>query len=210
MILDDNAIKRLHEEIDPDSKYWLEPGDVLVQRANTIDYLGSTAVYRGLPNEFIYPDLMMRLRFSVIDLEDYIWRLFNYSQTRLFFRKNATGIAGSMPKISGTILKTTPVPLPSLAEIEQINRELDSKLTVLNQFEADCEVSIRQAESLRQSILKKAFSGQLVPQDPTDEPASKLLERIKSEKAEREVEAKAVKKSRKPKANKKTTTAKKR
>jgi len=48
------------------------------------------------------------------------------------------------------------------------------------------EQSLRQAERLRQSILKSAFEGKLVPQDPNDEPAEKLLERIRAEKAMRE------------------------
>ena len=46
------------------------------------------------------------------------------------------------------------------------------------------------SEALRQSILKKAFSGQLVPQDPNDEPASEMLKRIAAEKAETEAQKK--------------------
>lgn len=55
------------------------------------------------------------------------------------------------------------------------------------------------ASRLRQSILKKAFEGKLVPQDPSDEPASVLLERIQAEKARGEMEKKARKRSRKEK-----------
>ena len=109
-----------------------------------------------------------------------------------------------MPKISGAILKLTPIPLPCLDEIKAINQELDSKLTVLEQFETDCNLSIKRAEMLRQSILKKAFSGQLVPQDPNDEPASQLLARIQAEKRDREAQLKA-----KTKASKKTRKSQK-
>ena len=49
------------------------------------------------------------------------------------------------------------------------------------------EQSLKQSERLRQSILKKAFEGRLVPQDPSDEPAEKLLERIKREKESRDL-----------------------
>lgn len=52
-----------------------------------------------------------------------------------------------------------------------------------DKLEETISQSLQQAEALRHSILKKAFAGQLVPQDPSDEPASKLLERIKTEKA---------------------------
>jgi type I restriction enzyme, S subunit len=55
--------------------------------------------------------------------------------------------------------------------------------SIIDQFEQTITTSLQQAEALRQSILKKAFSGQLVPQDPNDEPASVLLERIQAEKA---------------------------
>ena len=54
-----------------------------------------------------------------------------------------------------------------------------------DKLEKIVEQSLKQAERLRQSILKRAFEGKLVPQDPTDEPAEKLLERIKEEKKSR-------------------------
>ncbi len=63
----------------------------------------------------------------------------------------------------------------------QIVEELEAKLSEADQLDQTIATSLQQAETLRQSILKKAFSGQLVPQDPNDEPASELLARIKAE-----------------------------
>ena len=93
-------------------------------------------------------------------------------------------------------LKVT-VPLPSLTEQEQIVSELERHLSVADEIEATLDAELKRAERLRQSILKQAFSGKLVPQDPKDEPASVLLEKIRDEKRDQE-----------PKRKKRTTKAK--
>ena len=80
--------------------------------------------------------------------------------------------------------------------------EVERRLSVIQQAEAAVEASLQRAERLRQSILKQAFSGQLVPQDPDDEPASALLERIR---AQREAEQKAASATRKRPARRKQT-----
>ena len=70
---------------------------------------------------------------------------------------------------------------PDNEQLEIVN-EIEYRLSVSENLEANIEVTLSKAEALRQSILKKAFEGKLVPQDPNDEPAWKLLERIKAEK----------------------------
>ena len=61
--------------------------------------------------------------------------------------------------------------------------EIESRLSVCDKIEESIAQSLQQAEVLRQSILRKAFEGRLVPQDPNDEPASVLLERIRAARA---------------------------
>ena len=74
-------------------------------------------------------------------------------------------------------------PLCSVNEQNEIANQLDARLSEVDQLDQTITTSLQQAEALRQSILKKAFSGQLVKQDPHDEPASALLARIKAEQA---------------------------
>ena len=73
---------------------------------------------------------------------------------------------------------------------KQIIEEIERCLSVADKIEDTINQSLKQAERLRQSILKRAFEGQLVPQDPSDEPAEKLLERIRAEKAKNQTNTK--------------------
>ena len=87
---------------------------------------------------------------------------------------------GVQPNLNLGLIKGLPIPLPPLAEQRRIVAEVERRLSVAQQAEATVEASLARAERLRQSILKQAFSGRLVPQDPSDEPASALLERIRA------------------------------
>ena len=84
-------------------------------------------------------------------------------------------------KVSQADLKSIATPLPSLEEQRFIVEEVERRLSVVDKLEATVKANLKHADALRQSILKRAFSGELVPQDPDDEPASVFLERIRSE-----------------------------
>ena len=90
--------------------------------------------------------------------------------------------ATAQKNINLAILKDLAIPFPPLAEQNLIAQEINRYLSVADEVEKTITVELKRAEQLRQSILKKAFSGKLVPQDPNDEPASVLLERIKVQK----------------------------
>ena len=77
-------------------------------------------------------------------------------------------------------LRHFPVPLPELPEQHQVVREVDRHFSLADSAEKAVDESLAKAEHLRQSILKQAFEGKLVPQDPNDEPAEKLRERIRA------------------------------
>ena len=97
LILNDATVKRLKQLIPADSPLFLEPFDVLVQRSNTLELVGTTAVFDGPNAVYVYPDLMMRLRFRARVTGHWFWRYANSFGGRRFFRSVAAGSTGSMP-----------------------------------------------------------------------------------------------------------------
>ena len=133
-----------------------------------------------------------------VALPEFLNCALNNADTR---KRTASIVHGvGRPRLNLGEIKSITIPLPPLDEQRRIVFEVERFLSVIKQSEAAVEVSLKRAERLRQSILKQAFSGQLVPQDPNDEPALALLERIKAEReTAREAEA-AKPRARRPRA----------
>lgn len=162
---------------------WLEAGDIFVERSNTPELVGTTALYSG-PSEFaIFPDLLIRVRLVGELLPAYVEAVLRSDRVRRFFQQSAQGIAGSMPKISQDTVGRVAVPMPTQAEQARIVAEVDRLLSIAERAETVAAASQHRNQRLRQSVLKWAFEGRIVDQDPTDEPASVLLERIRAERA---------------------------
>ena len=101
--------------------------------------------------------------------------------------------ATAQKNINNRILRALAIPLPPFAE--QLAIVVEDQFSTIDHLEADIEAKLFGAQALRQAILKHAFSGKLVPQDPKDDPASELLERIAAERQARESKAAAAKRS---------------
>lgn len=144
---------------------WLEPGDLLVQRSNTPELVGTTALYNGERHWAVYPDLLIRIRATKrVDVR-WLSSVLRGPALRRHFRKNAKGIAGTMPKIGQETIEAAVVPLPPLAEQRRIVAEVDRRLSVLDALDATLEASLGRCARLRQAVLKRAFEGRLVPME---------------------------------------------
>jgi type I restriction enzyme S subunit len=130
----------------------------------------------------------------LVGVAEYIWWWF------AGIRLDRLSDGSNVPQINHGDIEPLAVPLPPIAEQERIVGEVERRLSVVDEIETALRADLIRAERLRQAILKRAFEGSLVPQDPNDEPASVVLERIRAERASKEAETEPKKSARKKKA----------
>ena len=173
-------------------KYLLNVGDLVFARTGAT--VGKSYLLKGNVPEAVFASYLIRTIINNSISKKYVFQFFQSNFYWDQIQKAKVGIG--QPNVNAQLLSRLLIPLPPLLEQHQIVAEIERRLSVADQLEKVVEQSLKQAERLRQSILKQAFEGKLVPQDPTDEPAEKLLERIKEEKESRSL---ANEKSRKRK-----------
>lgn len=183
-------IKRMILTENEKNEYGLIAGDLLVNRVNSRELVGKTAVIPENMEFSVYESKNIRLRlYTSINS-----RLVNYwflLSANKYFNKNAQQTVG-MASINQDQLGNFEYPLCPLPEQQAIVQEIETRLSVCNKIEQDIKDNLERAEALRQSILKKAFEGKLLNEKELAEvrgaenwePAEVLLERIKAGKAD--------------------------
>jgi len=178
--LDLREIKSMQIEKSQKASLELRQWDVLFNEGGDRDKLGRGWVWERQIPMCITQNHVFRASPFRQDLEwsKYISHWGN-SFGRNYFEKGGKQTT-NLASVNKTVLKALPVPYCSSYEHAEIVRILDARLEAAARLETDINTSLKYANALRQSILKQAFSGKLVPQDPNDEPAAVLLNRIKA------------------------------
>ncbi len=134
---------------------------------------------------------------AILDIHEPLKSYLYYVLSSMTEHLRSINQGAAQPNLNTTIVKEISFLLPVVEEQKEIVHRVEQLFTLADQIQAKVTAAQKQINHLTQSILAKAFRGELVPQDPNDEPASVLLERIK---AQREAEANGNKKTEKKKA----------
>lgn len=177
--LDLTQIKTIEATESDVAELRLMSGDVLFNEGGDLDKLGRGWVWYGEVAECIHQNHVFRMR-PILSAtpSEFISHHGNSFGKEWFKRagKQTTNLAS----INMTMLRAFPVPVPPEAESREIVERLDAALTAVKQQQVAIETGLAQAAAQRKNVLKAAFAGQLVPQDPNDEPASELLARLRA------------------------------
>ena len=181
------------EEQDIDA-YNLKKNDILFAR--TGGTVGKSYLVSEEPQEAIYAGYLIRTRYNSQLYPQYLKM---FMESFLYWEQLKDGtIATAQPNCNGQKLAKMILPLPPLAEQKRIVAKIEELLPKVEEYgkaqEALDKLNEELPERLKKSVLQEAISGKLVPQDPNDEPASVLLDKIRKEKAKLVKEGKLKKK----------------
>ncbi len=155
----------------------LKSGDILFNEGGDRDKLGRGWVWEGQIDNCIHQNHVFRARLTSQGFDPYFVSMHGNTWGQQWFEthgKQTTNLAS----LNLTTLKSFPVPSPSLSEQQEVVGQLREVMEMEDRLQADLNQAERHIATLRRSILSDAFSGRLVHQDPNDESASALLERI--------------------------------
>lgn len=181
--LDLSEIHRIEVFGDELSKLRLCVGDLLIVEGNgSPTEIGRMAIWKGEIENCVHQNHIIRARLHSGVLPAYCAAYWNSSLGSSEVARVAGSTSGLYTLSVGKVSKIA-IPIPPTGEQERIVNEMERVLTTLAEVEPSAITNQHRADRLRQSILKRAFEGKLVPQDPNDEPALALLERIRAERA---------------------------
>jgi len=175
-------VRFLPIDADRAARFVLQEDDILISRGNgTRSLVGIGSRVPAVVEQTIFPDTAFRIRLNK-ERVDPRWfvSIWNSPQVRVQIEKRARTTAGIW-KVAQSDLAQIELLLPTPAEQTEITRRIEAAFGWLDRVAADHSGASRLLAKLDAAILAKAFRGELVPQDPNDEPASALLERAQHE-----------------------------
>ena len=175
-----NNSKTFLSNFEPDPTSLIQIGDFLISRANTLELVGACVIVNETPGNLYLSDKVLRLCMPD-KLKYWVLYFLRSDEGRTQIESSSTGNQLSMRNISQYAIRALEIPIPSEYEREIILAKINKDFQAIDHLEQDYQKAMKLLDRLEQSTLAKAFRGEIVPQDPNDEPASILLERIQKE-----------------------------
>jgi type I restriction enzyme S subunit len=155
LLFDD--LKYLPADHDEFPKLYLEAGDILFNRTNSPELVGKTAVFKGATRSCSFASYLIRVRMLSGCLPDFLAAYINSTYGRQWVKSVVTQQVGQA-NVNGSKLQALVVPLPPLAEQHRIVAEVDRRLSIVREVEAEVDANLKRAQALRQAILSRAFT----------------------------------------------------
>lgn len=176
--LDD--VETIGVEEEEQDKLLLQKGDLLIVEGNgSKDQIGRLAIWDGSIEKCVHQNHIIKVRLVDTRLGPWILSWLLSPAGREHVEKVASSTTG-LYTLSISKVGNLPIPLPPFAEQLQIISQTEQRMLAASRLDSTVRQQLDRATAARQSLMKEAFSGQLVPQDPRDEPAALLLEELRA------------------------------
>lgn len=179
-VWNEQKLTRVQASAAEEARFALREGDVLFNTRNSVELVGKVAVCTPAQSGFLYNNNLLRLRFRNDVLPRFAFR----QMQGPVFRKHLEGQKSATTSVAaiyqGSLFRT-PFWVPSIEVQAEIVSRIDKAFAEIDRLTAEAAAARRLLDRLDQAVLARAFRGELVPQDPADEPASVLLDRIRAE-----------------------------
>ena len=173
-------MKKIEASEDDISELRLLPNDILFNEGGDRDKLGRGWIWQGEISDCIHQNHVFRARLKYPKISSKFISCCGNTYGSNYFMKEGKQTT-NLASINITKLSAFPIPLPPIEEQKLIILEVERRFSIIDELEKNIVERLKQSEILKQSILHHAYLGHLVPQDPADEPAEKLLERVREE-----------------------------
>ncbi len=165
---------------DEAEKYLLQQDDIVFARTGAT--VGKSFLINDIPYKSVYASYLIRIRLIKGISAQYIYQFFNSHSYWEQITGKAVGVG--QPNCNGSSLRELFIPLPPITEQVRITSAANSLLDISDNISTEKSQLVHHVSMMKSQILSLAIRGKLVPQNPNDEPASVLLERIRAEKEE--------------------------